>query len=91
MQSISLDWRARLALIVAMSAWIILKEQISKHQWLGFFIALCGVIWMSWESDVNSHAPNQLLGNSLELMAMLCGLHTDWWLKNSLIVTAHYF
>ncbi|TVQ69841.1 MAG: DMT family transporter [Oceanospirillales bacterium] len=63
-----------LPLLVAIGAWLLLKERIAKNQWLGFVIALIGVIWMSWGSDVSSHAPNPLLGNSLELIAMLCAV-----------------
>lgn len=63
-----------LPLLVAIGAWLMLKERISNHQWLGFLIAFAGVVWMSWGSDISSHAPNPLLGNSLELMAMICAV-----------------
>lgn len=63
-----------LPLMVAIGAWLFLKERISKYQWSGFIIAVIGVIWMSWGSDVTSHAPNPLLGNSLEMMAMVCAV-----------------
>ncbi|MCD8512241.1 MAG: DMT family transporter [Nitrincola sp.] len=63
-----------LPLLVAVGAWLLLKEKVTKNQWLGFVIAFIGVIWMSWGSDISAHAPNPLLGNSLELMAMICAV-----------------
>lgn len=63
-----------LPLLVAVGAWLLLNESVSRNQWLGFIVALCGVIWMSWSSDITSYAPNPLLGNSLELMAMICAV-----------------
>lgn len=59
-----------LPLMVAAGAWFFLREQISRYQWGGFLIAVAGVFWMSWNSDVSESAPNPALGNFLEFMAM---------------------
>lgn len=58
--------------IVAVLAFLILKERLSKPALLGFFIAFSGVCWLSYSSEASTHAPNPLLGNALELAAMGC-------------------
>lgn len=63
-----------LPLLVALGAWLLLRETITRNQWLGFVIAFIGVIWMSLGSDISAQAPNPMLGNSLELMAMFCAV-----------------
>ncbi|MFC3852139.1 DMT family transporter [Salinispirillum marinum] len=59
-----------LPLMVAAGAWYFLREQISRYQWSGFGIAVIGVVWMSWNSDISASAPNPALGNFLEFLAM---------------------
>lgn len=60
-----------LPLLVAAGAWFFLKEQITAFQWTGFILALIGVLWMSWHSDISASAPKPWLGNFLEFLAML--------------------
>lgn len=61
---------AILPIMVAVAAFFFLGERNNKRQWAGFFIALLGVIWMTVTADESDQAPNPLLGNFLEFMAM---------------------
>lgn len=63
---------ATLPLFVAVAAMVILKEKVRVLAFMGFFIAMAGVIGLSLMGDVTGSAPNPMLGNFLELMAMLC-------------------
>lgn len=61
---------AMLPLMVAVGAYFFLGERNTKRQWLGFLIAVSGVIWMTLTSIESEQAPNALLGNFLEFLAM---------------------
>jgi drug/metabolite transporter (DMT)-like permease len=60
-------------LMVAIGAWLILKEELTPRTCIGFTIAVLGALWLSLVSKASVHGPNPLLGNSLEFMAMVCG------------------
>ncbi len=60
-----------LPLMVAVGAFLFLREQIAVRQWLGFLVAVAGVVWMTLSAADFSQAPNPLLGNFLEFMAMV--------------------
>ena len=60
-----------LPLMIAAGAWFFLREKITGRQWLGFSLAVGGVLWISLHSQVTSHAPNPPLGNFLEFLAIL--------------------
>jgi len=62
---------ALLPLMVAVAAFLIFKERNTLKQWAGFLVALAGVLWMSLKTVDSDQAPNALLGNFLELMAMV--------------------
>lgn len=62
---------AMLPLMVAIGAFFILKERSGWRQWLGFGIAVIGVIWMTLTGEESEQAPNALLGNFLEFLAMV--------------------
>lgn len=62
---------AMLPLMVAIAAYFILKERSGWRQWLGFGIAVTGVIWMTLTGEDSEQAPNALLGNFLEFLAMV--------------------
>lgn len=65
---------AILPLMVAIGAWLIFKEAISKKNWLGFLLAIAGVLAMTLandSSDINESAKNPILGNFLEFIAMI--------------------
>ncbi len=63
---------ATLPLMVAVSAWFVFKERLSRTTWLGFAVALAGVVWLSAGAVAAEEAPNPVLGNILELVAMAC-------------------
>lgn len=59
-------------LMVAIAAWLILKEQLTFKTMLGFLIAVAGALWLSLASESSPHGPDPLLGNFLEFIAMVC-------------------
>ncbi|MAC83063.1 MAG: EamA family transporter, partial [Arcobacter sp.] len=59
-------------LITAMAAGYFLKEIITKKLILGSVIAMLGVVSLSVNATTSVSAPNPLLGNFLELLAMSC-------------------
>lgn len=59
-------------LFAAIGAGIFLKEIITKNLLIGSTLAILGAVWLSLEASVEAYAPNPLLGNTLELLAMLC-------------------
>ncbi len=59
-------------LLTAVGAWLILKERLTTKTCLGFAMAVGGALWLSLASQVSAHAPNPILGNFLEFMAMVC-------------------
>lgn len=62
---------ATLPVFVAIAAFFILKEKLALRVWLGFFIAAFGVALLSWGATATENAPNPLLGNTLETLAMV--------------------
>ena len=60
-----------LPLMIAAGAWFFLREKIAGRQWLGFCLAVGGVLWISLHSTVTTNAPNPPLGNFLEFLAIL--------------------
>jgi drug/metabolite transporter (DMT)-like permease len=63
---------AMLPILVMVVAAIYLKERVTKKAWLGALIAISGVLWLTAESSPSSDAPNPVLGNFLEFLAMVC-------------------
>jgi drug/metabolite transporter (DMT)-like permease len=63
---------AILPLLVAVVARIALKEHLTRRTLAGFFIAIAGVIWLSLAAEADAGAPNPLLGNFYEFVAMVC-------------------
>ena len=61
-----------LPIIVAFLAFFMLKEYISKAIVLGFTFCIGGSMLLTLLSPTSEQAPNPLLGNFLELMAMVC-------------------
>lgn len=60
-------------LLTAIGAGFFLKEKITKQLIVGSLLAMAGAIWLSLSAKVQSYAPNPLLGNTLEALAMVCG------------------
>ena len=59
-------------LIVAVLAYIMLKERLSKTIMTGFSFCIIGGIALTLFSPESEHAPSPVLGNILELMAIIC-------------------
>jgi drug/metabolite transporter (DMT)-like permease len=49
-----------------------LEELISKQFIFGSILAVFGAIWLSLEATSSITAPNPILGNFLEFLAMAC-------------------
>jgi drug/metabolite transporter (DMT)-like permease len=73
---------ALLPLLVAVGAFIFLRERISRTTLAGFLIALVGAVWLSLAGSADEHARNPLLGNFYELLAMLCATGYTLLLKH---------
>jgi drug/metabolite transporter (DMT)-like permease len=63
---------AILPILVMIAAALILRERVSGRSWLGAAVAVGGVCWLTLLSAPTDEAPNPLLGNFLEFLAMLC-------------------
>ena len=63
---------AMLPLMVAVAARVYLKEQITVKTVAGFVLAIAGASWLSLGGQASESAPNPVLGNFLEFMAMVC-------------------
>ena len=63
---------AVLPMLTVAGAVLFLGEQAGRRLWLGLSMAVAGVIWLSADSVATAAAPNPVLGNSLEFLAMLC-------------------
>ena len=59
-------------LMVAVGAWLVLKEGLSLRVCAGLVIAGGGALWLTLGSAPSVHGPDPLLGNFLEFMAMVC-------------------
>ena len=62
-----------LPVAVALGAWIFLRERLSVLAWAGFACSAVGVVVLSLGAVSSESAPNPLLGNTLELCAILSG------------------
>lgn len=61
-----------LPLMVAISAGFFLSERVGLRTVCGFIIAAAGALWLSISAEETAQAPNPILGNFLEFMAMVC-------------------
>jgi drug/metabolite transporter (DMT)-like permease len=61
-----------LPLIIAMLAFILLKERMSRAILVGFTFCIMGSIFLTLVSPQSDQAPLPLLGNTLEFLAMIC-------------------
>lgn len=58
-------------IIVAIAAYIILKEELRPLTVAGFILAAAGSVWLSLSGSPTESAPNPPLGNFLEFLAMV--------------------
>lgn len=64
---------ASLPLMLAFGGWLVLKEKVSRFLWMGVAISCLGVAALTLVSSTPSEAaPNPVLGNMLEVLAMVC-------------------
>ena len=63
---------AMLPIMVMAAASLLLKEVVSRKAWLGAALAVGGVIWLTAEAAPAEGAPNPVLGNFFEFLAMVC-------------------
>lgn len=61
-----------LPLITAVVAWRLLGERVSLRGWIGFALAVAGVVWLSLQSAVDETATAPVLGNFFVGLAMVC-------------------
>lgn len=73
---------ALLPLLVGLGAFLFLHERIARTTLAGFALALAGALWLSLAGSVDQHAPNPLLGNFFELLAILCATAYTLLLKH---------
>ena len=78
---------AILPLMVAMTAVLWLNESVSRQTYIGFFLAMAGVWWLSLSAESTGDAPNPMLGNFFEFLAMVCAAVYILVLKK---LTSHY-
>jgi len=78
---------AVLPLLVAIGARIFLKEYLHWQTIAGFVISISGAVWLSMGGSPSQSAPNPLLGNFFEFLAMLCATGYTLILKR---LTAFY-
>lgn len=65
---------ALLPLMVAVAARFVLGEHITKKTLSGFALAIVGAVTLSAAAESTASAPNPILGNFLEFMAMVCAV-----------------
>ena len=63
---------AMLPLMVAVGARVVLGEILTVRTVVGFAVAIVGACWLSMAGQPSMDAPNPMLGNFLEFMAMVC-------------------
>ena len=60
-------------LFTAVAAWIFLREKPGVLMWIGFVVAIFGIVLLSFDAVRSEHAPNPVLGNILEALCLCCG------------------
>lgn len=73
---------ALLPLLVAVGAFLLLHERIARNTWAGFALAVLGALWLTFAGEPDQHAPQPLLGNFFELLAMVCATGYTLLLKH---------
>jgi drug/metabolite transporter (DMT)-like permease len=63
---------AMLPLLVALGAFFYLQEKMASTMLMGFVLAIAGACWLGVAGQPSRAAPNPLLGNFLEFLAMVC-------------------
>jgi drug/metabolite transporter (DMT)-like permease len=94
---------ALVPLLVIVGAWGILKEPLSFKGGTGLAVSIVGVVWLSLGGAPNDNASNPVLGNLLEVGAMVCAAvymvvmkrlsarYSTWWLTGMQCVAGAIF
>jgi drug/metabolite transporter (DMT)-like permease len=82
---------AMFPILVALAAGWLLKESIGSNLWVGSFMAAAGVCWLTFESVPSATAPNPVLGNLFELLAMVCATGYTITLKRLTVRYSPFF
>ncbi|BCS89381.1 DMT family transporter [Pseudodesulfovibrio sediminis] len=94
---------ALVPLLVAVGAWIVLKEPMSFMGMTGLAVSIGGVVWLSLGGSPDVSAPNPALGNLLEVGALTCAAiymvvmkrlsvrYSTWWLTGMQCVAGAIF
>lgn len=94
---------ALVPLLVALGAWLVLKEPMSYMSMTGLAVSMGGVVWLSMGGVADVSAPNPALGNLLEVGAMICAAfymvvmkrlsvrYSTWWLTGLQCVAGAIF
>jgi len=56
-------------LFIVIASWIFLKERITRHELFGIILASVGTAIILFDTPVQAHATNPLLGNSIILLS----------------------
>ena len=90
-------------LLVAFGAWAILREAMTLGAVAGLGVSMAGVAWLSMSGAPDAAAPNPVLGNLLEVGAMVCAAvymvvmkrlstrYSTWWLTGLQCVAGAVF
>lgn len=78
---------AMLPLLVAILAWGVLRENITRQTLSGFCLAIVGACWLGLAGEASEAAPDPLKGNFYEFLAMVCAAGYTVSLKH---LTANY-
>ncbi|WP_029529487.1 DMT family transporter [Pseudomonas sp. S9] len=73
---------ALLPLLVAVGAFVFLRERTTGTTLAGFALAVVGAVWLSLAGSADEHAINPLLGNFYEFLAMICATGYTLLLKH---------
>ena len=94
---------ALVPLLVATGAWLVLKEPMSLRGVAGLLVSIGGVVCLSLGGVADVSAPNPVLGNLLEVGAMICAAaymvvmkrlsarYSTWWLTGMQCVAGAVF
>ncbi len=94
---------ALVPLLVAVGAWAVLKEPLSVTGVMGLVVSIGGVVWLSFGGIEDAAAPNPVLGNLLEVGAMICAAiymvvmkrlssrYSTWWLTGMQCIAGALF
>lgn len=61
-----------LPVLVSVASALVLSEKFTLQNVIGLGIAMAGAIGLSMGGDINEQAPNPILGNFYEFLAMIC-------------------